>query len=84
VISVTSSGEPAQPKPSDGALGGLTQKTIDAVGGIVEGVGGVAKSAGTLTTDIKHLSYVLVAGILVLVALVAFGPNVKTVARSIR
>lgn len=72
-VSIPSIGQAAQPNVSPGLTGGL----IDAVGDAAEGISDVPRA---LFTGIN----VIVVGLVVIVAIIAFGPNVKDVARAVR
>ncbi len=79
-VTVPSIGEPEQPKLPTGGIGTAVEKTLEE---LIAGVGtagkGLAESPSRLFTGIN----VLAIGLVVIVALVAFGPNVKSLAGAV-
>lgn len=72
-VSIPSIGQAPQPNVKPGLTGSL----IDSVGDAVEGISDVPRA---LFSGIN----VIVVGLVVIVAVIAFGPNVKDVARAVR
>jgi hypothetical protein len=72
-VSIPSMGQAPQPNVKPGLTGSL----IDSVGDAVEGISDVPRA---LFSGIN----VIVVGLVVIVAVIAFGPNVKDVARAVR
>lgn len=69
-VSVVSAGESSQPdlKQEAGLLGDL-----------LAGLGSLAKAPGNILEEVPGFSYTLVIGIVIIVGLIAFGPNLKGV-----
>jgi hypothetical protein len=76
-VTIPSIGQPSQSGPDAGVIGKTLEQIIGGVGGVAEGLG---KAPDNLFRGIN----VLAIGLVVIVGLVAFGPNIKSVARAAR
>jgi hypothetical protein len=79
-VSVPAVGE----SPQASAPKGLPDDIVDALGAIVRGAGTAVEGAGSTVAALPRVTTLLLVGIVVVVALVAFGPNVPSVARAAR
>lgn len=91
VVTATSSGEAAQKPIPANVVQATAQSAVDAVSGILKGVGGLGEGVGKaadnvadLTKDLKTVLIVAAVGLVIIVGFIAFGPNVGKVARAAR
>jgi hypothetical protein len=76
-VTITSAGQPAQPAVLPGVIGGTLED-------LISGVGTLGGNLADLPKDLTRTVNLVVIGLVALVAFVAFGPNVGSIARAIK
>lgn len=75
--SVISYGQADQPTLPNSAFDDVGNSIVDAVSGLFKGLGGLFRGVGASAEEVPKLPYLLVGGIVLLGAFIAFGPTFK-------